>query len=176
MIVLADHSMDWSTPDKVISLAAPLAADPLLDGHVQIADNGGADLLYWTGPEAQRARAVRRMRAIALEQPGVLTAHDRTARSLRLGPEAGDVVVFCKAGWRFSDPDPVTSNPIPGNHGHPATRAIPFFVSGGHPVVPPRTASTRVAHTVDVAPTLARFLGVGGPRGGYDGKDLLPRD
>ena len=172
LIVLADHSMDWSTPDKVISLTAPLAADPLLAGKVQIADNGGADLLYWTGPAAQRAAAVRRMRAIALAQPGVLSAYDRRTRGLRLGPQAGDVVAFCKAGWRFSDPDPVTSNPIPGNHGHPATRAIPFFISGGHPVVPHR-ASTRVARTVDVAPTIARFFKVGHPRGGYDGRPLL---
>ena len=173
LVVLADHSMDWSSPDRVISLAGPLAEDDLLAGHVRIADNGGADLLYWTGPSGQRDRAVRRMLTIAREQEGVLTAHDRTARWLRLGPEAGDVVVFCQAGWRFSDPDPATSNPIPGNHGHPATRSIPFFVSGGHRAVPRGVASTRVAHTVDVAPTLARFFGVGAPRGGYDGRALL---
>ncbi|GAA4698836.1 alkaline phosphatase family protein [Nocardioides conyzicola] len=172
VIVLADHSMDWSTPDHVISLTAPLAADPLLAGKVQIADNGGADLLYWTGPASQRADAVRRMRRIARAQPGVLSAHDRRERTLRLGPQAGDVVVFCKAGWRFSDPDPATSNPIPGNHGHPATRAIPFFIAGGHSVVR-RRADTRVARTVDVAPTLASFFKAGHPRGGYDGRALL---
>lgn len=173
VVVLADHSMDWSTPAKVVSLAAPLAADPLLAGRVQIADNGGADLLYWTGPSDQRDEAVRRMRAIARTQPGVLAAHDRRDRRLRLGPRAGDVVVYCRAGWRFSDPDPVTANPIPGNHGHPATHAIPFFITGGHPVVPRRRASTRIARTVDVAPTLAAYFGVGGPRGGYDGRRLL---
>ena len=172
LIVLADHSMDWSTPDKVISLAAPLAADPLLAGRVEIADNGGADLLYWTGPRSQHEQAVRRMRTVARAQEGVLAAYDRRARGLRLGPEAGDVVAFCKAGWRFSDPDPATSNPIPGNHGHPATRAIPFFISGGHPVVR-RRADTRVARTVDVAPTLAAYFGVGRPRRGYDGRNLL---
>lgn len=173
VIVLADHSMDWSTPDKVISLAGPLAADPLLAGKVQIADNGGADLLYWTGPRAQRDQAIERMRAIAREQDGVLAAYARTADWLRLGPEAGDVVVFCQAGWRFSDPDPLTSNPIPGNHGHPATRAIPFFIAGGHPAVPTATVSSRVARTLDVAPTLAAFFGVGRPAGGYDGRALL---
>lgn len=172
VIVLADHSMDWSTPDKVISLAGPLEADPLLAGKVQIADNGGADLLYWTGPRSQREQAVGRMRAIAREQDGVLAAYARTADWLRLGPEAGDVVVFCQAGWRFSDPD-LTSNPIPGNHGHPATRAIPFFIAGGHPVVPSAEVSSRVARTLDVAPTLARFFGVGRPSGGYDGRALL---
>lgn len=174
VIVLADHSMDWSTPDRVVSLAAPLAADPLLAGNVQIADNGGADLLYWTGPARQREDAIGRMREIARGQEGVLAAYPRTAHWLRLGPEAGDVVVFCQAGWRFSDPDPVTSNPIPGNHGHPATRSIPFFVAGGHPAVPTATSSSRVARTIDVAPTLAAFFGAGEPTGGYDGRTLLP--
>jgi type I phosphodiesterase/nucleotide pyrophosphatase len=173
VVVLADHAMDWSTPAKVVSLAAPLDADPVLAGKVQIAGNGGADLLYWSGPAAQRADAVRRMRAIALEQPGVLAAHDRADPELRLAPEAGDVVAFCRAGWRFSDPDPVTGNPIPGNHGHPATRAIPFFLAGGHPAVPRGRASTAIARTVDVAPTLAGLFGVGGARDRHDGRDLL---
>ena len=106
------------------------------------------------------------MQTIANATPGVLAAHDRRRRtSLRLGPEAGDVVVFCKAGWRFSEPDP-TGNPIPGNHGHPATRPIPFFIGGGHPDVPRRRASSALARTVDVAPTVARFFGVGAPAGG----------
>ncbi len=77
VIVLADHSMDWSNPDKVISLTGPLQDDPFLAGKVEIAQNGGADLLYWTGPRADRDRAVARMRAIAADVPGVLTARDR---------------------------------------------------------------------------------------------------
>jgi arylsulfatase A-like enzyme len=173
IVVLADHSMDWSTPDKVISLQGLFDADPLLAGKVQIADNGGADLLYWTGPAGQKAAAVTKMRAIAKTQPGVLAAYDRKADWLRLGPEAGDVVVFCESGWRFSDPDPATSNPIPGNHGHPATRSIPFFLAGGHPLIPRGRASSRPAHTVDVAPTVAAFFGTGHPAGGWDGRSVL---
>lgn len=172
VIVLADHSMDWSTPDRLISLTGPLAADPMLAGRVQIADNGGADLLYWTGPADQQAEAIERMRTIARAQEGVLAAYPRTAPWLRLGPEAGDVVVFCQAGWRFSDPDP-TANPIPGNHGHPATRSIPFFIGGGHPAVPRGATSPGVARTTDVAPTVAAFFGAGAPEGGYDGRNLL---
>jgi hypothetical protein len=173
IVVLADHSMDWSTPDKVISLQGVLDADPLLAGNVQIADNGGADLLYWTGPADQKAEAVTKMRAIAKAQPGVLAAYPRTAAWLRLGPNAGDVVAFCEAGWRFSDPDPATSNPIPGNHGHPATRSIPFFVAGGDPTIPRGRASSRTAHTVDVAPTVAEFFGAGHPANGWDGRSVL---
>ncbi|HEX2772758.1 MAG TPA: alkaline phosphatase family protein, partial [Micromonosporaceae bacterium] len=160
VLVLADHSMDWSTPDAIVSLQGPLEADPFLAGRFRIADNGGADLVYWTGPPARRAQAVERIRSVARGVPGVLAAHPRTESSLRLGPEAGDVVVWCEPGWRFSDPDP-TSNPIPGNHGHPATRPIPFFVTGGHPLVPRGSRSRAHAHTVDVAPTVASFLGLG---------------
>ncbi|CAN5259135.1 hypothetical protein BH09ACT12_BH09ACT12_28240 [soil metagenome] len=174
LIVLADHSMDWSVPANVISLQGAFDADPLLSGNVVIADNGGADLLYWTGPKATKAKALKKMRTIARATPGVLNVKDPGSRWMRCGPEAGDLVVFCKAGWRFSDPDPVTSNPIPGNHGHPATRPIPFFISGGHHRIKRRQASPEVAHTLDVAPTVADFFGIRQqPQGGYDGRSRL---
>jgi len=172
VIVLADHSMDWSRPDDVISLQAAMDADEFLAGKVAISDNGGADLLYWTGADNQRAEAIPRMQKAANSVAGVLAAHARTEPWLKLGPEAGEVVVFCQAGWRFSEPDP-TSNPIPGNHGHPATRSIPFFIGGGHPDVPRRKASSAHARTVDVAPTVAGFFGVGKPKGGYAGRNRL---
>ena len=170
VVVLADHSMDWSTPDAVINLHSVFETDPLLAGKVAIADNGGADLLYWTGARARRDDAVRAMRRLALATDGVLAAH--RPGELRLGPEAGDLVVYCQAGWRFSDPDR-TGNPIPGNHGHPATLPIPFFLSGGSRHVR-RGSSTARAHTLDVAPTVGRFFGLGAPRGGYDGHSRLP--
>lgn len=170
VIVLADHSMDWSRPHAIVNLHSAFEAVPELAGNVAIAGNGGADLLYWTGPGAQRRTAIARMRQIALETDGVLSAHRPT--SLRLGPEAGDLAVYCKAGWRFSDPD-YQDNPIPGNHGHPATKPIPFFISGGSPLVRGNTASTELARTVDVAPTVGAVFGLGAPRGGYDGRSLL---
>ena len=115
----------------------------MLAGKVQIADNGGADLLYWTGPAAERKAAIARMRAIA-KRVARRAGHATTARTrgCASGPEAGDVVVFCQAGWRFSDPDPVTSNPIPGNHGHPATRQDPVL-HRRRPPLRPEAASRR---------------------------------
>lgn len=170
LIVLADHSMDWSDLWKVVSLQGVLDADPLLAGKVKIAQNGGADLLYWTGAASRKAAAIERMVKIASAQEGVLRALPRTDPSLRLGPQAGDVVAYVKAGWRFSDPT-ILSNPIPGNHGHPATMAIPFFVSGGHAALPKATSSTARAATIDVAPTVASFFGVTTrPTGGWDGR------
>jgi len=170
VVVLADHSMDWSYPQKVVSLTSVFDTDPMLAGRVQAAQNGGADLLYWTGPAAQRDRAVRRMSALASGVDGVLSVHDPAA--LRLGPEAGELVAYCRAGWRFSEPDPV-SNPIPGNHGHPATEPIPLFVTGGSPVVRRAYVSSVAVSTVDVAPTVGALFGLPDPAGGYDGNALL---
>ncbi|QBR92287.1 alkaline phosphatase family protein [Nocardioides euryhalodurans] len=172
VIVLADHSMDWSLPGGRISVGPALGADPLLAGKVAIAENGGAELLYWLGRPRLRDEAIGRMQLAARSVDGVIRAHRRDEPFLGLGPEAGDVVLYCAAGRRFSE-DP-TSNPIPGNHGHPATRPIPFFIAGGHPLVPRGRTSSRAATTMDVAPTLSRFFGVGGPPGGYDGRNRLP--
>lgn len=170
VIVLADHSMDWSLPLSLVSLAGRLDDDPLLAGNVTIAQNGGADLLYWTGPVDRQQDAIVHMRQIALATPGVLAVHDPA--ELRLGPEAGDLVVFCKAGWRFTDPN-VVSNPIPGNHGHPATEPMPLVISGGHPMVRRGQVSSAPAGTIDVAPTVASLFGLPAPPGGWDGH---PRD
>jgi len=80
------------------------------------------------------------------------------------------VVPFWKSGWRFSET--ADYNPVPGNHGHPATRPFPFFLSGGHPAVR-RGRRPERARTTDVAPTVSRFSGIGAPRSGYDGRNRL---
>ena len=170
VIVLADHSMDWSRPDKIVSLQPGFEADPLLAGNVVIADNGGADLLYWTGPDGKRGEALTRMREIALATPGVHSVHAPSA--LRLDERAGDLVAYCRSGWRFSDPDQ-WSNPIPGNHGHPATAPIPFFIGGGSRLVARGETRLGRARTMDVAPTVAEVFGLGAPRDGYDGRSRL---
>lgn len=166
LIVLADHSMDWSLPTSLISLQPALDADPLLRGNVVIAQNGGADLLYWTGSDASRDVAVARMRSVVEAVEGVLSVHSPS--ELRLGAEAGDFVAYCRAGWRFSDPKP-WSNPIPGNHGHPATSPIPFLIAGGDPVVRKGVVSSAAASTIDVAPTVGALFNLPAPTGGYDG-------
>ncbi|MBB3675284.1 alkaline phosphatase family protein [Modestobacter versicolor] len=166
LVVLADHSMDWSLPTALISVNRVLAARPDLQRAVQIAQNGGADLLYWTGPAATRTAGLRDVRRLVAAHPGVLSVHE--PKELRLGPEAGDLVAYARPGWRFTDPQPL-SNPIPGNHGHPATEPIPFMVTGGHPALRPGTTSRAPVRTVDVAPLVGALFGLGAPRGGYDG-------
>ncbi len=170
LVVLADHSMDWSMPHRVVSLSPGMEDDPALAGRVAIAQNGGANLLVFTGPDEERADAVTRMRRVAEGTDGVLSVH--TPGELRLGPRAGDLVVYCRAGWRFTDPD-LWSNPIPGNHGHPATEPIPFFVTGGHPAVRAGHVSSAAATTADVAPTVGALFGLPEPDGGYDGTARL---
>lgn len=170
LVVLADHSMDWSMPHRVVSLDPVVDDDPMLDGRVAIAQNGGANLLTFTGPDSDRAEAVERMRRAALGTDGVLSVH--TPDELRLGPRAGDLVVYCRAGWRFTDPY-LWSNPIPGNHGHPATEPIPFFVTGGHPAVRRGHVSSAPATTADVAPTVGALFDLPAPDGGYDGTARL---
>ncbi|MCW2849665.1 MAG: phosphodiesterase [Marmoricola sp.] len=173
VIVLADHSMDWSVPENTISLTSAFNQDPTLTGKFQIAQNGGADLVYWTGSSSARSAAVARMRTLALATTGVFQAHVISETpSLRLGANAGDLLVYCKAGWRFSDPGP-QSNPIPGNHGHPATEPIPFFVSGGSPAVKKGVARSATAHTMDVTPTLGAYFGVKAPSSGWEGTSRL---
>jgi hypothetical protein len=173
VLLLADHSMDWSVPSQTVSLTSVFDSETSLAGSFQIAQNGGADLVYWTGAASDRAAALAQMRSMALATPGVFQAHviDQTP-SLRLGSNAGDLLVYCKAGWRFSDPGP-QSNPIPGNHGHPATEPIPFFIGGGSTLVRKGVARSARAHTMDVAPTLGTYFGIRAPRTGWEGFSRL---
>ncbi|RVW02454.1 alkaline phosphatase family protein [Rhodococcus spongiicola] len=171
LIVLADHSMDWSSPLGLIGLDHPLNTDPALAGRIRIAQNGGVDLVYFVGDDAERADAVERIKRIALGVPGVESVH--SPAEFDLGDLAGDVVALCAPGWRFSDPTPL-SNLIPGNHGHTVTLPIPFFVAGGHPMVGRGLEITDVqARTMDVAPTVASLFGLSAPEGGWDGASRI---
>jgi hypothetical protein len=107
------------------------------------------------------------VRRLVAAHPGVLSVH--APRELRLGPEAGDLVAYCRPGGRFTDPEPV-STPIPGDHGHPATEPIPFLVTGGAPQVRRGVVSDAPARTLDVAPTVGRLFGLSAPAGGWEGR------
>ena len=168
LMVLADHSMDFSVPSNVVSVTSQLRLKGRADlaAGITIAQNGGADLVYWTGAASARTAGLADIRSIMQATPGVLRI--QAPAELRLSPNAGDLVLYCKAGWRFADPF-IVSNPIPGNHGHPATEPIPFFVTGGSPRVRRGFTSSDPARTVDVAPTVAAIFGLAAPTGGWDG-------
>lgn len=164
LLVTADHSMDWSVPTNVISTSLLIDADPVLAGNVVPSQNGGAVCLSWIGPDADREAGLARLAVVVAAHPGVLRVVDTASE--RLGPKAGDLVAYCRAGWRFSDPT-LVSNPIPGNHGHPATYPIPMFVSGGHPGLV-RGSSTAAATNLDIAPTVGALLRL--PNPGWEGR------
>lgn len=164
LVFLADHSMDWSSTEDAISLTSTI--NTVAAGKFQIAENGGADLIYWTGPASERAAGVAAIRDKVRGVKGVLEVH--TPAELGLGPMAGDLVVYAKAGYRLSETP--TSNPIPGNHGHPTTKPIPFFLSGG--AARPGVFSHSVK-TLDVAPTIGEFFGIAPPPQGWQGRSRL---
>lgn len=198
----ADHSMDWSLPNRIVSLSPAFEADPQLAGRVIVAQNGGAAMYALRGPDGATARddaLLARMRAIAVATPGVsealYTAPNRLDGGRRdfvgavhpdwglTGDRTGHLLVFVADGWRVTEPQPV-SNPIPGNHGHTVTLPLPVIVSGGWPglrrgvVVEPRAGLAPTdrdrdqAETIDIAPTAAWLLGLSAPTPGFTGRVL----
>ena len=127
VIVLADHSMDWSTPDAVINLHSVFEADPLLAGRV--ADRRqrrrGPPLLDRGRPPAT-ARSARMRRDRARHRRACWQPTD--PRSCGSVPKPVTWSSTARRAGASRDPE-YTANPIPGNHGHPATQPIPFFLA-----------------------------------------------
>lgn len=198
-IVTADHSMDWSFPDRIVSLAPQFATDDSLAGEVTFALNGGAALYALRSPLADGADEQRaRLRAIALATDGVEEAWyirpnaadgddahwvGRTRPDWGLtGDRTGDLIVTVADGWRVTEPE-ATSNPIPGNHGHGTTLPIPVIVAGGWPGVVgqrvepiarlgPADRDPAQAENIDLGATAAWLLRLHPPPGGFDGRVL----
>jgi len=199
LIVTADHSMDWSFPNRTVSLASGIAADPRLADEFTLALNGGAALYALRQPAGEEAqRQLRALRGVALATTGV-----EEALYIRPNPEdggeehwvgrvhpdwgltgdrTGDFVVTCQDGYRIIN-DSQFDNPIPGNHGHTVTLPIPLIVSGGWPGVRkqrveppadlgPSDRDPSQAENIDTGPTAAWLLGLGAPPGGFDGRVL----
>lgn len=105
-------------------------------------------------------------------------------------PNLGDLVLVSKEGFKFSEPNAL-GNPIPGNHGHPATFHNTMLISGGSPWVKknqiiaasqpnpgPFDHLPEQAENIDIAPTVAWLLGLNIKTGdfpdgkGFDGRVL----
>ncbi len=199
-IVTADHNMDWSMPDRIVNLHPRFQDDDLLRDEVVIGLNGGAAMYALRHPEEPRAlERLTRMREIAMATEGVRSAHYTRPNPLDGGQEhwvgsahpewglagdrTGDLVVEVEEGWRATETGQ-TSNPIPGNHGHVTTLPIPVIVSGGWDGLvrdqvigepdgqDPDVHDPATARNIDIAPTAAWLLGLGPPRGGFDGRVL----
>jgi type I phosphodiesterase/nucleotide pyrophosphatase len=178
LIVVSDHSMDWSLPLNYVSLGAALTAANV--GGFTLVQNGGAEIVNLANPANTAAAA-----AAVLAVPGVdrVLTGATTPSLANFGldhPRSGQIIAFAEPGWRFSDPSN-TSNPIPGNHGHAVTQRNVLLVSGRHPALAaPGVVSTNPAATftpplgtygsMSVAPTVAALFGLGDA--GYDGSKL----
>ena len=122
VLVLADHSMDWSVPTNLISVDSILAPRPDLRASLQIAQNGGADLLYWTGPEARRPAGLAEVRRLVAAHPGVLSVHDPA--ELRLGAGGRRPGGLLPGGLAVHRPDAAVQ-PDPRQPRAPGDRADP---------------------------------------------------
>lgn len=198
LIVNSDHSMDWSVPIEqaaAVDVAGVLEADPATAGRFLVAENGGAGLVYLVEPHAADADEVlAEARGILEDVPGVLEALYREPNPLDPGADlasvhpawragthrVGELLVTVEPGYKVGSP---TSNPYPGNHGHPVTRHATMLVTGGWEglaepnVVAPSDpdavdtvffddteALPEQAESVDIAPTIGWLLGVPDPR------------
>jgi hypothetical protein len=179
MIVVSDHGMDWSTPDKLVNLAGTL------DAGLFTVQNGGTADVYVIDPSDPDGDAkLAAARATALMHEGVEAAWYREPNSAdpgedRLIPASlgarheniGDLVVVARQGWRISEPGE-TDNPLPGNHGHLVTLHNTFLVTGGllalrsrtvgdpEQVVDPLSRLPEQSENTDVAATVAWLLGI----------------
>lgn len=196
LVVNSDHGMDWSNtadPSTAVDLAGALEADPGTAGRFFVGENGGAGLVYLVDPEAPDAEEVlARARRILGSLEGIDEVLYRRPNDLDPGNDlatvhpgwrlegtdrAGELFVTVQSGYRVGS---VTSNPLPGNHGHAITRHITMMIGGGWDGLAPPTsvapsdpaavdqtrdtlALPEQAEQVDLAPTYGWLLGVPDP-------------
>ncbi len=207
MVVLSDHSMDTTPPEEKTTLTQQFQAAGIPSDSYRIVMNGSAELIYLTNrTDPGRFALLTRMREAALGPRAVTGLPGGTMEALYLednpadggssktiggvhpdwrlvGERTGDLLVTHKPGGAFSDPMPLVSNPLNGNHGGPQTRDNFFAVIGGD-LVRQQTVNGQPgpgctdaqagscddtaqnpgqAENVDVSPTVLQLLGRAAP-------------
>ena len=214
LIFTSDHGMDWSVSDDgpnrfesatSLNVSAELqaagytrdgtgtpgpnvTADPNTKGDFQPVPGGGTAAVYVEEDEdlvpiAEILAAHPGVAFVATREriPGL--ANNPTLSEMGMDHRNnGDIVVGMKKGWAVRDS--ISANPLPGNHGHPATQHSTLMVTGGHPVLDDTPESVPGEKVFDpenkifsppaegpgnlsVAPTVAALFGIGEPAGGY---------
>lgn len=215
LIFTSDHGMDWSVADNGANQAATVVSvnvtqelqdagytrdyegdpgknvleNPDTIGDFAVVPGGGTASVY-----VEEDEDVEPIAKLLSEHPGVAFVATRTrvpgvANNPTLGemgmdhPVNGDIVLGVKPGSAVRDS--ASHNPLPGNHGHPATQNSVLMVAGGHPVLDEAPESVEGERVYDpnkklfsppaggpgnlsVAPTVAALFGIGEPDGGYD--------
>lgn len=192
MFVVSDHSMDWSTPGDFISLDEVYSADERTAGTYEVVQNGGVDNVYLKPDVKHRKKVRKALYELAAATDGVehvfLRRRNKQLPKAKIVPKAwglrtsrmGDLIAMAEPGRRFSDPSS-TSNPIPGNHGHPITRHNVGLVTGGAAIVKQQSIAAsdpdaidllndtrklpEQSENVDVGVTVAWLLGLPDPGG-----------
>lgn len=186
LVIVSDHgfsAIERAVLPNVILRDAGLVkvkGQRIVSGQVRVVPQGGAALVYVTD-EANRAAVIERVRKAftgAQHIRKVIASEDFASIGVadpKVDPHAPDVVLLCDEGCVFGDTaaGAMTFQEKPerkGSHGH--DRELPdlhaTFVAWGRGIKPGTTVG--VVHNTDVAPTLAKLLGVEMP--GTDGKPI----
>lgn len=146
------------------------------DTDVALTSAGGAANAYLLGDLKGDRRAERLVREAAAATEGTGTILDRrTQRRLRMDPRNGDLVIEARPGWAASDG--AVAAPPDGRHGSSGERQATFLISGAG-VRRQRPSHQAFVRHIDVAPTIARLLGIDPPSGSegrVPGNLLRPR-
>jgi hypothetical protein len=182
LILVSDHSMD--TTLLKVNATSVLTNAGIPESAFLAVQNGSVDFVYLAdrqAPKQERNRLLKRMRAAALDAPGVAEALYRRSNprdwgrrhtaarsdaSWTAGTRAGDLILTSEPGWAFSEPGPL-DNPLIGNHGAPQTADNFMAVTGGWRQIRTRSVGDtrpRARPTnADVAATVMRLLGLRAP-------------
>jgi predicted AlkP superfamily pyrophosphatase or phosphodiesterase len=182
LILVSDHSMD-SMSRKLSLTDAFTSAGIGASQFVALNNESSIDFIYLADRRSRaRFELLKRMREVALAQPGVTEALYREPNPADGGREhtidaahpgwhasgerTGDLFVLARPGTGFGEPSPL-SNILPGNHGAIQTQDNFLAVVGGSDLVRQGTVQggSRAARplNVDVAPTVMGLFGLFAP-------------
>jgi predicted AlkP superfamily pyrophosphatase or phosphodiesterase len=187
LIIVSDHGFSpiehQVLPNVALKQSGLIEAtgDKVTGGQVRMVTQGGAALVYVKDEVADRQAVIEKMvKAFAgldgVEQ--VVTPADYKKFGMpdpQVDPHSPDLLLFAKEGWNFGDTagGDVTFVDKPerkGSHGHDA--ALPdlhaTFIAWGEGIRP--GARLGEVSNVDVAPTIAKLLGI--PMPDADGKPI----
>ena len=184
LIFTSDHGMDWSPTDNAInqfsvnltptlggagytqdSRGNPGVSQAGSNGDYQLVAGGGSIAVYVeeppdVAPIAQIVDALPGVAFVATPTSIPALGNPTLAEMGMDHVNNGQIVAFPEKGFAVRDNS--SFNPLPGNHGHPATQQSTLFVSGGSSVLDEQPQS--VPGETVFAPAVRPFAPVaGGP-------------
>ncbi len=181
IIVTADHGFTAvgptaERPYPLITFGRDLLRARV--GGVHLVDDGPVEHVYadavaaGAGEVGEAAATLARVAEVATATPGVaevlarlpvsdVTPIESAHPDWHLAHErTGELLLVARPGYQFLDPFDPDDAGLLGNHGGPETLAVPLVVTGGAPQLTAAPAGAPPPASVDVAPTVARLLGL----------------